>query len=97
MKNIQYAIADESFGKVATITFDEPDSAVNTMSTQWNADMTELVAILTAGKASLGDSLKGIILASNKKTFFAGADLKGTMRNTHPDPTEVFGDRKSVV
>ena len=72
MKNIKYEINEESVGKVATVTFDEPDSAVNTMSTQWNEDMTELVAKLTADKATL----KGIILASNKKTFFAGADLK---------------------
>ena len=86
MKNIKYEINEESVGKVATVTFDEPDSAVNTMSTQWNEDMTELVAKLTADKATL----KGIILASNKKTFFAGADLKGTMRQTNPDPKEVF-------
>ena len=86
MKNIHYAVSDESFGKVATVTFDEPDSAVNTMSTQWGEDMAELVATLTADKAGL----KGVILASNKKTFFAGADLKGTMRNTNPDAKEVF-------
>ena len=90
MKNIQYAISDEPFGKVATVTFDEPDSAVNTMSLQWGDDMSELVGKLTADKAALGDSFKGILLASNKKTFFAGADLKGTMRNTNPDAKEVF-------
>ncbi len=86
MKNIKFSTADESFGQVATVAFDEPESAVNTMSTQWNEDMTELVALLTAHKGSL----KGIILASNKKTFFAGADLKGTMRDKHPDAKEVF-------
>ncbi len=94
MKNIKYVINDETIGafsgKIATVTFDEPDSAVNTMSTQWNVDMTELVAQLTADKAQFGDALKGIILASNKKTFFAGADLKGTMRDTQPDAKEVF-------
>ncbi len=86
MKNIHYSVTDESFGKVATVTFDEPESAVNTMSTQWGEDMGELVARLTADKTSL----KAVILASNKKTFFAGADLKGTLRNTHPDAKEVF-------
>ncbi len=90
MKNIKYSISEETFGKVATVTFDEPDSAVNTMSMQWGEDMTELVGLLTADKAKLGDAFKGILLASNKKTFFAGADLKGTMRNLHPDAKEVF-------
>ena len=87
MKNIRYAIAEETVGQVATITFDEPGSAVNTMSTQWGEDMIELVATLEADK----DKLKGILLASAKTTtFFAGADLKGAMRNKNPDPKEVF-------
>ena len=90
MKNIRYELNDESVGKVATVTFDEPESTVNTMSRQWNDDMTDLVAQLTADKAAHGAALKGIILASSKKTFFAGADLKGTMRDTHPDAKEVF-------
>ncbi len=86
MKNIRYELNEEPFGKVATVTFDEPESAVNTMSRQWNDDMTDLVVQLTADKAGL----KGILLASSKKTFFAGADLKGTMRDTQPDAKEVF-------
>ena len=31
MKTIQYQLTDESMGKVATLTFDEPGSPVNTM------------------------------------------------------------------
>ncbi len=36
------------------------------------------------------DAIQGIILASNKSTFFAGADLKGTMRLKPSDAKLVF-------
>jgi 3-hydroxyacyl-CoA dehydrogenase / enoyl-CoA hydratase / 3-hydroxybutyryl-CoA epimerase len=82
MKTIQYQLADG----IATITFDEPNNAVNTMCEQWNADMSDLAAQVVKDK----DAIKGVILASNKSTFFAGADLKGTMRLKPSDAKEVF-------
>jgi 3-hydroxyacyl-CoA dehydrogenase/enoyl-CoA hydratase/3-hydroxybutyryl-CoA epimerase len=36
------------------------------------------------------DAIQGIVLASNKSTFFAGADLKGTMRLQPADAPQVF-------
>ena len=71
MKTIQYALAEG----IATLTFDEPDSPVNTMCQQWQLDMSEVVAKVLQDKLAI----KGIILASNKATFFAGADLKATL------------------
>ncbi len=82
MKTIQYTLADG----IATITFDEPGSPVNTMCSQWQADLTEVTAHVVKDK----EAIKGIILASNKTTFFAGADLKGTMRLQPSDAPSVF-------
>jgi 3-hydroxyacyl-CoA dehydrogenase/enoyl-CoA hydratase/3-hydroxybutyryl-CoA epimerase len=82
MKTIQYELDNG----IATITFDEPGTAVNTMCEQWNADMTELAARVVADQKAI----TGIILASNKSTFFAGADLKGTMRLKPSDAATVF-------
>ena len=82
MKTIQYQLTDG----IATITFDEPNSAVNTMCEQWNADMTDLAAQVVKDE----DAIRGIILASAKSTFFAGADLKGTMRLKPSDAKDVF-------
>ena len=82
MKTIQYALADG----IATLTFDEPGSPVNTMCQQWQHDLTEVTAQVVKDKAAI----TGIILASNKSTFFAGADLKGTMRLTPADAPAVF-------
>ena len=82
MKTIQYTLADG----IATITFDEPNSPVNTMCLDWQADLKEVTAQVLHDKPGL----KGVILASNKSTFFAGADLKGLMRNTAADGSRVF-------
>ena len=82
MKTIQYALQDG----IATITFDEPGSPVNTMCRDWQQDLTEVTAQVVKDKAAI----KGIILASSKSTFFAGADLKGTMRLAPADAPAVF-------
>ena len=82
MITIKYELADGS----ATITFDEPGSPVNTMCVQWQDDLTEVTAQVLKDK----DAIKGIMLASNKSTFFAGADLKGTMRLKPTDASQVF-------
>ena len=82
MKTIRYALQDG----IASITFDEPGSPVNTMCRDWQQDLTEVTAQVVKDKAAI----KGIILASSKSTFFAGADLKGTMRLAPADAPAVF-------
>ena len=82
MKTIQYNLDDG----IATITFDEPDSAVNTMCEDWHQDLTTVTQQVLQDK----DAIRGIILASNKTTFFAGADLKGLMRLTQADAPRMF-------
>ena len=82
MKTIHYELSNG----IATLTFDEPDSPVNTMCLQWQSDLTEVTAQVLKDK----DAISGIILASNKTTFFAGADLKGLMRNTATDAGTIF-------
>src|SRR6478735_6187056 len=82
MKTIKYELQDG----IATITFDEEGSPVNTMCAQWQNDLTEVTAQVVRDK----DAIKGVVLASNKSTFFAGADLKGTMRLQPADAPQVF-------
>jgi len=84
MKTIQYSLVDG----IATITFDEPNSPVNTMCLQWQDDMADVAAQVAQDK----DAIKGILLASNKSTFFAGADLKATMRITPADAQKVYAE-----
>ncbi|MDT8991686.1 3-hydroxyacyl-CoA dehydrogenase NAD-binding domain-containing protein [Curvibacter sp. APW13] len=88
MKTIQYSLIDG----IATITFDEPDSPVNTMCLQWQDDMSEVAAQVVKDK----DAIQGILLASNKTTFFAGADLKGAMRLQPSDAAKIFEEIERV-
>ena len=84
MKTIQYSLSDG----IATITFDEPNSPVNTMCLQWQEDMSALAAQVLQDK----DAIKGILLASAKSTFFAGADLKGAMRLKPSDAPTIYAE-----
>ena len=85
---IRYELAND----IATITFDEQGSPVNTMCLQWQDDLDAVAAQVVKDKAQL----KGIVLASAKSTFFAGADLKGVMRSTAADGPRVFTEIERI-
>jgi 3-hydroxyacyl-CoA dehydrogenase / enoyl-CoA hydratase / 3-hydroxybutyryl-CoA epimerase len=82
LKTLRYEIDQE----IATITFDESGSPVNTMCQQWQDDLAQVAQELVKDRPKL----RGVILASNKSTFFAGADLKGVMRSSSADGPRVF-------
>jgi 3-hydroxyacyl-CoA dehydrogenase / enoyl-CoA hydratase / 3-hydroxybutyryl-CoA epimerase len=82
MKTIKYELSDG----IATLTFDEEGSPVNTMCAQWQKDLTAATAQVLKDR----DAIRGIVLASDKTTFFAGADLKATMRLQTSDAAQVF-------
>jgi len=74
MGTLRYEI--NTAAPVVTLTFDDPAGAVNTMSEAWLADITAALDRLEAER----NSLHGVILASAKESFFAGADLKAVMQ-----------------
>lgn len=82
MKTIRYTLQDG----IATVTFDEPGSPVNTMCQQWQDDLHALASQVVQDRAAT----RGILLTSAKSTFFAGADLKATMRLTPADAPAVY-------
>ena len=84
MKTIKYTL-DQG---IATLTFDEEGSPVNTMCEQWQQDLTEAAAQVVRDK----DAIHGIVLASAKSTFFAGADLKAVMRMKPEDAVTVYAE-----
>ena len=88
LHTLNYALQDG----IATLTFDEQGSPVNTMCVQWQNDLTTVTAQVLADKAQI----KGIVLASAKTTFFAGADLKAVMRSTAQDGVRVFEEIERI-
>jgi 3-hydroxyacyl-CoA dehydrogenase/enoyl-CoA hydratase/3-hydroxybutyryl-CoA epimerase len=83
MQTIRYQLDADG---IATLTFDAPGSAVNTMSLQWQADMAEAAAQLQRDK----ERIRGVLLVSAKSTFFAGAELKDVMHWRREDAAQIF-------
>jgi len=88
LKTLRYDIEQG----IATISFDEQGSPVNTMCLQWQDDLAEVAQVLVQDRSKL----QGVILASNKSTFFAGADLKGVMRSSAADGPRVFAEIERI-
>lgn len=69
---------------VITLTIDQ-DGPVNTMNTGFRAALGEAVTRLEAER----ESIRGVVVTSAKKTFFAGADLRELVRVTKDDAAEL--------
>ena len=77
---------------IVTLTFDAPNVEVNTMTMEWQTAMTEAVEKIVAAK----DSIKGVILASAKSTFFAGAELRDMLKLTPSDAPRLFREVEAL-
>ncbi len=83
METIRYEKDAEG---VVTLTFDAPGAPVNTMTGAWQADFEQAIGRLASEK----DSIAGVILASAKNTFFAGAELKELVKLPASDAPRLF-------
>ncbi|NBM14727.1 3-hydroxyacyl-CoA dehydrogenase NAD-binding domain-containing protein [Streptomyces sp. GC420] len=63
---------EEDTDNVITLVLDDPDQSANTMNAAFIDSLDATVDRLEAGR----DGIKGVILTSAKKTFFAGGDLR---------------------
>lgn len=68
---------------IVTLTIDDPSAPVNTMNDAFRASLHETVEKLRAGVAA--GEVKGVIVTSAKKTFFAGGDIKQMITSTPAD------------
>ncbi len=89
MSPIRYELGAD---RVVTLTFDAPEGSVNTMSAAWKAAFTENITRLEKEK----ETFDGVILASAKKTFFAGAELKDLVKLTAADAPRMFEGIEAV-
>ena len=77
---------ERSSAGIVTLTFDDPDRSVNTMTAAYVEAMGAAVDRL---EAEIGEVV-GVILASAKKSFFAGADLDLVLSAGPGDQAAVF-------
>jgi 3-hydroxyacyl-CoA dehydrogenase / enoyl-CoA hydratase / 3-hydroxybutyryl-CoA epimerase len=71
---------------VVTLTLDDPDQSANTMNALFQASLARALERLAAEKASV----KGVIVTSAKKTFFAGGDLRLLVQATPEHAAEMY-------
>lgn len=83
MSPIRY---EKDASNIVTLTFDAPGAQVNTMSAAWCEALDDIVKRLDADKATIA----GVILASAKKTFFAGAELNDIIQLQEKDGPSFF-------
>ena len=77
---------DRDADGVVTLTLDDPAAGANTMNEAYQQGMHAAVERLYAEL----DEVAGVILASGKPTFFAGADLKGLVGLSQDDAADLF-------
>ncbi|MCG8965604.1 3-hydroxyacyl-CoA dehydrogenase NAD-binding domain-containing protein [Streptomyces sp. CL12-4] len=71
---------------VVTLVLDDPDQSANTM----NAAFIESLDAVAARLAERRDDIRGVIVASAKKSFFAGGDLRDLISVTPETAQESF-------
>src|SRR5680860_1454732 len=84
MSAIRYALGSD---KILTLTIDMPGQSANTMNTAFREALDETVNKVQGDL----ENIRGIIIASAKKTFFAGGDLKEIHKVTRDD-AQAFED-----
>ncbi|WP_193604952.1 3-hydroxyacyl-CoA dehydrogenase NAD-binding domain-containing protein [Nocardioides dongkuii] len=71
---------------IVTLTLDDPTASANTMNQLYLDSMQAVVDRLYAEV----DEISGVVVASAKKTFFAGGNLKNMVQATKDDAQSVF-------
>ena len=93
---VKYDLSDG----IVTLTIDDPNQSANTMNETYRASMeaaVNKVADAIAASAEEGaDSIKGVIVTSGKKTFFAGGDLKLMLQAGPADAERLFVEVESI-
>ncbi|MEU3346153.1 3-hydroxyacyl-CoA dehydrogenase NAD-binding domain-containing protein [Streptomyces sp. NPDC006700] len=71
---------------VVTLVLDDPNQSANTMNQAFRDSLAAVADRLEAER----DSVRGVILTSAKKTFFAGGDLRDLIRVTPDTAQDLF-------
>lgn len=71
-------------GGIAHLVLDDPDHSANTMNAAFRGALTDAVDALAEAIAADPASVRGVVVSSAKKTFFAGGDLVALLA-TGPD------------
>ncbi|MBA0052265.1 3-hydroxyacyl-CoA dehydrogenase [Streptomyces sp. AJS327] len=77
---------DRDADGIVTLTLDDPGQSANTMNAAFKTSLTAIADRLEAER----DSVRGVIVTSAKKTFFAGGDLRELIQIQPEDAQRAF-------
>ncbi|MEO6472109.1 MAG: 3-hydroxyacyl-CoA dehydrogenase NAD-binding domain-containing protein [Aeromicrobium sp.] len=89
---VRYEVADG----IVNLILDDPSQSANTMNPAYSSAMAKAVDRLADEIKADPDSIKGIIISSAKKTFFAGGDLKLMTQATPADAEDIFTNIEGI-
>ncbi len=89
---VRYELADG----IANLILDDPNQSANTMTPAYREGMAKAVDRLAEDIAAKPDAIKGVIVSSAKKTFFAGGDLKLMTQAKPEDAEDIFENVESI-
>ncbi len=90
------AVRYEVEGGIVNLVLDDPNQSANTMNQDYTDSMAAAVDRLSKDIANDPESIKGVIISSAKKTFFAGGDLKLMTQATPADAPKLFENVESI-
>jgi 3-hydroxyacyl-CoA dehydrogenase / enoyl-CoA hydratase / 3-hydroxybutyryl-CoA epimerase len=83
---------DKDSDGIVVLTLDDPTQSANTMNELYKESMAAAVDRLEQEK----DDITGVVVASAKKTFFAGGDLKMMVQAQPEDAPRIFETIESI-
>jgi len=83
---------DSDADGIVTLTLDDPTGSANVMNEHYKESMHKAVQRLVEEK----DSITGVVIASGKKTFFAGGDLKAMITAGPENAGEIFAEVEEI-
>ncbi|WP_456696608.1 3-hydroxyacyl-CoA dehydrogenase NAD-binding domain-containing protein [Aeromicrobium sp. P5_D10] len=89
---VRYEVEDG----IVNLVMDDPNQSANTMNADYAESMGAAVDRLVKDIANDPASIKGIIVSSAKKTFFAGGDLKLMTQATPADAERLFEEVEAI-
>ena len=90
------AVRYEAEGGIVNLVLDDPNQSANTMNQDYSDSMAKAVDRLVQQITDDPDSVKGVIISSAKKTFFAGGDLKLMTQSTPADAQRLFDEVEGI-
>lgn len=90
------AVRYEVEGGIVNLVMDDPNQSANTMNADYAESMGAVVDQLVKDIANDPASIKGVIISSAKKTFFAGGDLKLMTQARPADAERLFEEVEGI-